>query len=115
MRDRRCPLRERRCLRPPTPPHDAPRSNHADYFVSAFVGLAATTALEKRGRQIGRTDGVMALSVFLWTVGFAGGGAVANVATGGLASAARQRGVLGVVGAACAAICLAGAPRQKPS
>ena len=82
----------------------------AYYFVSAFVGLAATTALEKRGRQIGHTDGVMALSVFLWTSGFAGGGAMANLACGGVASAARQRGVLAAVGAATAAICVFSLP-----
>jgi hypothetical protein len=80
------------------------------YFVSAFVGLAATTALEKRGRQIGHTDGVMALSVFLWTCGFAGGGAMANVACGGVASAARQRVVLALVGAATAVVCIFSLP-----
>ena len=67
---------------------------------------------EKRGRQIGRTDGVMALSVFLWTVGFAGGGAVANIACGGAASQARQRGVLAVVGVLCSSVCLVNLPRR---
>ena len=80
------------------------------YFVSAFASLAATTALEKRGRQIGHTDGVMALSVFLWTCGFAGGGAMANVACGGVASAARQRVVLALVGAATAVVCMFSLP-----
>ena len=80
------------------------------YFVSAFASLAATSALEKRGRQIGHTDGVMALSVFLWTCGFAGGGAMANVACGGVASAARQRVVLALVGAATAVVCMFSLP-----
>ena len=78
----------------------------AYYAVSGVVGVAATAALEQRGRQIGNTDGVMALSVFMWTVGFAGGGAVANLACGGAASAARQRVTLGGVGAVCAAVSL---------
>ncbi len=68
------------------------------YGLSAFVGVAATAALEARGSQIGATDGVMATSVFLWTVGFAGGGLLSNLALGGAGSPMRQRTVLAVAG-----------------
>ena len=127
------------------------------YFaLSAIVGIAVTSALEERGRQLGNTDGVMTLQacspgacssplrclllprhfalfsasfpplcsgssvtllpelhrspaihhlhgshafqVFFWTAGFAFGGVLAVVASGGGASAARQRIVMALAG-----------------
>jgi len=68
------------------------------YGASAFVGVAATTALEARGSQIQAADAILALSTLFWTAGFAVGGIVANVALSGGASATRQRLVLAGVG-----------------
>jgi hypothetical protein len=68
------------------------------YSASAFIGVAATAALERRGQQIHAADAVMALSTLFWTAGFAVGGGVANVALSGGASVARQRCVMAAVG-----------------
>ncbi len=69
--------------------------------ISAFVSVAATTVLEDRGKQLGNTDAVMALSTLFWTGGFATGGLLANAALWGGFLTSRVRLIVG--GAAAAA------------
>lgn len=61
------------------------------YFLSAISCCAITNLNEMRGRAIGNVDDTMALQVFAWTVGFAVGGLLAALASGGADPAARQR------------------------
>ena len=66
---------------------------------SSVIGVGVTSALEERGKHLGNIDDVMALQVFAWTGGFAVGGVLSVIATGGAASAARQRLTLAAVSA----------------
>lgn len=68
------------------------------FLLSSVIGVAVTSALEDRGKVLGNIDNVMALQVFFWTLGFAGGGLLSVVANGGTGSPARQRLTLGILG-----------------
>ena len=76
-------------------------------------GVAATTAIEERGAEIGNAQSAMAVSVFFWTIGFASGGLLASFALAGASSAARAQAVLAALGAANVAVALAVVARLR--
>ena len=85
----------------------------AFYAASAVLGVAATTAIEERGAEIGNAQSAMAVSVFFWTIGFASGGLLASFALAGASSAARAQAVLAALGAANVAVALAVVARLR--